>query len=91
MQGTWQTPEEAEPPVVDANGNTTDEGLITDGQYQYILLPRQTYESSEELISVDLETALKENVSTGEYKIVIKSYHDNILLQTVRKTFMVTE
>ena len=35
--------------------------------------------------------ALKENVSTGEYKLVFKACFDDAIIQTVRKTFIVTD
>ena len=58
---------------------------------EYILLPRQTYDSSVETTTIDLAKAIKANVKTGEYKLVIKSYDDNTLTQTVSKTFVVTK
>jgi len=91
LDGTWQTPEEADPPTVDEQGEVIDEGLITDGSYQYILLSRQTYPGGEgDDVVINLEKAIKSTVGTGEYKLVLKTYHDNILTQTVRKTFVVT-
>ena len=80
LEDTWQTPEEV------------DNGLVsaTDSK-EYILLPRQTYESSVDSKSIGLARAIKANVGTGEYKLVIKSYNDNTLVETASKTFVVTK
>ena len=80
LEGTWQTPEEADNELVSE----------TDSK-EYILLPRQDYEASEELITIDLARALKADVGSGEYKVVIKLYEDNTLVETVRKTFIVVK
>ena len=37
----------------------------------------------------DFEKAIKEGISTGEYKLVFKAYYNNTLIQTIRKTFIV--
>lgn len=79
LQGTWNRPEE--------------HGLISQENYEYIvwMLDQGAEPVTTEIETVELECALKEGVTTGEYKLVIESYYENTLVQTVRKTFIVTE
>ena len=77
LDGTWETPE--------------THGLIsTTDSKEYIVSPRKTYNSTVELETIDFEKALKSNITTGEYKLIFKAYNDNTLVQTVKKTFIVT-
>ena len=77
LDGTWETPE--------THGLTS----ATDSK-EYIVSPRKTYGSTVELETIDFEKALKQGITTGEYKLVFKAYSDNTLVQTVKKTFIVT-
>jgi len=66
-------------------------GLITTaGSKEYMVLPMQTYGNDVQVIDVEFEKALKEGISTGEYKLVFKVYNKNTLVQELRKTFIVT-
>ena len=40
---------------------------------------------------LEFQKELKNTITTGEYKVVFKSYFNDILVQTVRKTFIVTK
>ena len=77
LDGTWEKPE--------THGLTS----AADSK-EYIVSPRKTYGSTVELETIDFEKALKQNITTGEYKLVFKAYSDNTLVQTVKKTFIVT-
>ena len=77
LEGTWKTPEQS------------DSGLVTDGNYQYIILSRKSYPLATE--TINLKNAIKDNIATGEYKLVVKLYNDNTLVETVRKTFIITK
>ena len=77
LDGTWETPE--------------DQGLVTaEGCTEYMVMPKETFGTVVDLKTVEFEKAIKEGISTGEYKLVFKAYYDNTLIQTVRKTFIVT-
>ena len=77
LDGTWETPE--------------DQGLVTaEDCTEYMVMPKETYGTVIDIKTVAFEKALKEGISTGEYKLVFKAYYDNTLIQTVRKTFIVT-
>ena len=49
----------------------------------------QTPSQGENIETIDFEKAIKEGISTGEYKLVFKAYYNNTLIQTIRKTFIV--
>ena len=40
---------------------------------------------------IEFEKQIKQGISTGEYKLVFKTYSNDILVQTFKKTFMVTQ
>ena len=92
LQGTWETPETY--------------GLTSGGTYEYFLWKPEIAEGGEEgaegsepepqatttqLTLVEFERLLEQNISTGEYKLVFKSYYEDTLVQTVGKTFIVIE
>ena len=77
LDGTWKTPEQS------------DSLLKSDGNYQYVIMSRKIHTSLTEII--DLKNAIKENIATGEYKLVIKLYERNTLVETLRKTFIITK
>ena len=83
LDGTeWQTPEDYE-----------GQGLETaDGCKEYVIMEKKHHETpteGENIETIDFETAIKEGISTGEYKLVIKAYYQNTLIQTIRKSFIV--
>ena len=83
LNGTeWKTPEDYE-----------GQGLITeDGCTEYMVMEKkqhQTPSQGENIETIDFEKAIKEGISTGEYKLVFKAYYNNTLIQTIRKTFIV--
>ena len=41
--------------------------------------------------TIEFNKEIKEGISTGEYKLVFKTYSENTLVQSIRKTFVVTE
>ena len=41
--------------------------------------------------TIEFNKEIKEGISTGEYKLVFKTYSENALVQSIRKTFVVTE
>ena len=49
----------------------------------------QAPSQGENIETIDFEKAIKEGISTGEYKLVFKAYYNNTLIQTIRKTFIV--
>ena len=78
LEGTWETPE--------------SQGLVTpDGCTEYMVMPKETYDTVVDLKTVAFAKAIRDGISTGEYKLVFKAYYDNTLIQTVRKTFIVTQ
>ena len=83
LDGTeWKTPEEYE-----------GQGMVTgDGCIEYVLMEKKehpTVTEGENIESIDFKTAIKEGISTGEYKLVFKAYYNNTLIQTIRKSFIV--
>ena len=76
LQGTWETP--------------STYGLTAENANEYMVSPKQTYTQTVELETIDFEKALVNGVDTGEYKLVFKAYNDDTLVQTVKKTFIVT-
>jgi len=77
FEGTWKTPEQ--------------DGLIsTTGTKEYMVSSKKTYETPVEIENVDFEKELKDSITSGEYKLVFKAYSNNALLQTIKKTFIVT-
>ena len=84
LDGTeWKTPE-------DFDG----QGMVTaEGSKEYVIMEKKEHEIPEEgenIELIDFETAIKEGISTGEYKLVFKAYYHNTLIQTIRKSFIVT-
>ena len=79
LDGDWKTPEEA--------GMSNTEGATT----EYVIMEKRNYATPVEEEIVQFENTLKENVSTGEYKLVFKACFDDAIIQTVRKTFIVTD
>ena len=83
LDGTeWKTPEDCE-----------GQGLETpEGSTEYVIMEKTHHEPStegENIETIDFETAIKEGISTGEYKLVFKAYYQNTLIQTIRKSFIV--
>ena len=77
LEGNWEKPE--------------DQGLETpEGNIEYIVMPKENYESVIPVKEVDFKKAIKENIGTGEYKLVFKACYDNTVIQEVSKTFVVT-
>ncbi len=77
LEGNWEKPE--------------DQGLETpEGHIEYIVMPKETYESVIPVKEVEFKKAIKENIGTGEYKLVFKACYDNTVIQEVSKTFVVT-
>ena len=84
LDGTeWKTPEDFE-----------GQDLVTaDGCKEYVIMEKKEHPpvtEGENVESIDFETAIKEGISTGEYKLVFKAYYNNTLIQTIRKSFIVT-
>ena len=84
LDGTeWKTPEDYQ-----------GQGLETpDGCKEYVIMEKKQHEEpteGENIETIDFETAIKEGISTGEYKLVFKAYYNNTLIQTIRKSFIVT-
>ena len=88
LQGTWEHP--------------GVHGFTSGGTYEYFLWkPETTEEGAEgseetpqnmnEVTTIEFKKQLEANIPTGEYKLVFKSYYEDTLVQTVRKTFIVTE
>lgn len=76
LDGDWKTPE--------------DYGLVTsEGATEYVIMPKDSSLVDEKTIEFNKE--IKEGISTGEYKLVFKTYSENTLVQSIRKTFVVTE
>ena len=79
---TYKTPEECE-----------GQNLVTsDGCKEYMIMEKKEHpETTEQNVeTISYENAIKENINTGEYKLVFKAYYNNTLIQTIRKTFIVT-
>ena len=84
LDGTeWKTPEDYE-----------GQGLVTaEGCKEYVIMEKKEHPPStegENIETIDFDTAIKEGISTGEYKLVFKAYYNNTLIQTIRKSFIVT-
>ena len=83
LDGTeWQTPEDY-----------AGQGLVTtEGTKEYVLMEKKdhpTVTEGENIENIDFDAAIKEGISTGEYKLVFKAYYNNTLIQTIRKSFIV--
>ena len=77
LEGEWETPE--------------DQGLVSsEGSIEYMFMPKESYDTVVESKEEDFKKAIKQGISTGEYKLLFKTYYDNTLVQTVTKTFVVT-
>ena len=84
LDGTeWKTPEDY-----------TGQGLITaDGSIEYMVMEKKTHPEiteGENIEAIKFEKAIKQGISTGEYQLVFKAYYNNTLIQTIRKSFIVT-
>ena len=80
LNGDWKTPEDY-----------TDQGLVsTDGSKEYVIMEKKEHSSEDSIETIDFEKEIKDGISTGEYKLVFKAYYNNTLVQTIRKTFIVT-
>ena len=44
----------------------------------------------ENIETIAFDKAIKKGINTGEYKLVFKAYYNNTLIQTIRKTFIIT-
>ena len=69
------------------------QNLVTsDGCKEYMIMEKKEHpETTEQNVeTISYENAIKENINTGEYKLVFKAYYNNTLIQTIRKTFIVT-
>ena len=63
-----------------------------DGCIEYVLMEKKehpTVTEGENIENIDFDVAIKEGISTGEYKLVFKAYYNNTLIQTIRKSFIV--
>ena len=83
LNGTeWKTPEDY-----------AGQDLVTaDGCKEYVLMEKKehpTVTEGENIETIDFDAAIKEGISTGEYKLVFKAYYNNTLIQTIRKSFIV--
>lgn len=62
---------------------------------EYVLIPSGTYEVEVWEKTIEFQKALKSigssGISTGEYKLVFRSYQDDVLVQSATKTFIVSE
>ena len=77
LDGDWKIPE--------------DQGLVsTEGSIEYMFMPKENYDTIVESKTEEFKKAIKQGISTGEYKLLFKTYYDNTLIQTVTKTFVVT-
>ena len=77
LDGDWETPE--------------DQGLVSEeGSIEYMFMPKENYDTVVESKTEDFKKAIKQGISTGEYKLLFKTYYDNTLIQTITKTFVVT-
>ena len=83
-EGTeWKTPEEYE-----GQGLNTAEGCK-----EYMIMEKKEHQMPEEgenIETIDFKKEIKEGISTGEYKLVFKAYYHNTLIQSIRKSFIVT-
>jgi len=77
LDGTWDIPSTYE--------------LTAEHEYEYMVSPKEIYVTPPESKTIEFEKAIKDGISTGEYKLVFKAYHDDTLVQTIKKTFIVTE
>ena len=63
--------------------------VTSEGATEYVIMPKDSSLVDEKTIEFNKE--IKEGISTGEYKLVFKTYSENTLVQSIRKTFVVTE
>ena len=68
----------------------SDYSLTNANEYEYMVSLKKTYAEIPEFETIQFETAVKEGIATGEYKLEFKTYHEDTLVQTIRKTFLVT-
>lgn len=81
LQGNWLTPEEC-----------IGQNLVTtEGTKEYVILPKEDYTEPVDKREVTFDNEIIKGISTGEYKLIFKAYHENTLVQAVRKTFVVAE
>ena len=82
LDGDWKTPEDEQ------------QGLITaDGCKEYMVMEKKSHPSTsqgENIETIAFDKAIKKGINTGEYKLVFKAYYNNTLIQTIRKTFIIT-
>ena len=69
---------------------------MEEGSTEYVISPEGTFTTTTGATDivvneVRFNKAIKEDIDTGEYKLVFKIYHEDTLLQTVSKTFIVTQ
>ncbi len=66
---------------------------LTDLQKQTVIVEDKLtgIQSEEEVYSIDFDSALKEGIETGEYKLELKMYSGDLCVETVHKTFVVIE
>ena len=77
LDGNWETPE--------------DQGLVSEnGSIEYMFMSKETYDQPVDSKTLEFKKAIKQDISTGEYKLLFKTYSDNALIQTITKTFVVT-
>ena len=75
LDGTWEKP--------------AIYGLTAGSSYEYMFKNKETYAEIPELQYIEFERAIKSGISTGEYKVEFKVYHEDTLVQTIKKTFIV--
>ena len=67
--------------------------VTAEGSKEYIIMDKKSHSASddgENIETIDFANAIKDGITTGEYKIVFKAYYNNTLVQTLKKTFIVT-
>ena len=75
----------------------TGQDLITaEGAKEYIIMEKKSHstdagnsDDEENIETINFKEAIKNGISTGEYKLVFKTYYNNTILQSIKKTFIV--
>ena len=65
------------------------DGLKTQGQYEYMLISPNEYTDITDLGQVNFIENLKDNLTTGEYKLEFRLYSTNSNIETTSKTFVI--